>query len=207
MNGTPSLRDAAEHAKRVALGQESPIAPPAPAPVIAASGIVPLGVPTTIAAPALAPPTPYAWEPPPGFDPVPQDFLLYHPDFCDGRAIFGILVDAIPLLFQRGPGTEGTVVPAVWGLIVQLMEDTLALDPSASRRVIVARPGQEIMVGADHVALRRLVRAALDPQSVGEVWLRPDPQVRLLYGADHHQAWITRHGKNFARKSIKRSAA
>ena len=51
------------------------------------------------------------------------------------------------------------------------------------------------------------MRAALDKQSVGEVWLRPDPQVRLQYGVDHHAAWITRHGKMFPRSSIKRAAA
>lgn len=200
MNGSPapaapSYAAAADLAFRTAMGGAPPGPIRAPAPPIP---------PPAAAGPA---PTPFAWTPPPGFEPVPQDFLLYHPDYSDGRAIFGVLVDAIPVAYQHTGAADGTVVPALHGLIVQLIEETLVLDPSASRRIVAARPGQEIMVVADHLALRRLVRAGLDANGVAEVWLRPDPEVRLTYGPDHYAAWIVRFGKMFPRKAIKRTGA
>lgn len=185
-----SLADAA----RLASSVMSPEPPPAPTPQPQTAANDPS---------VIVPPTPFAFEPPPGFTTIPQDFLVYHPDFGQGRAIYGMLVDAIPLLWTQASNSQG-VIPAMYGLIVQLIEETLVIDPTWNT-AIVAKSGQEIMVGADHVALRRLVRAALDPKQVGEVWLRPNLEMQVKYGEMDYRAWDTRAGRTFRRQDVKRT--
>lgn len=179
-----------------------PPPPPAPWPI---PGDPRPAATVTGGAPVQAPPTPHAFEPPPTFQILAPDFALYHPDHCDGRSAYGILVDALPILFKRHHVDTNVMVPAIYGLVMILIEETLVLDFSGKRPVI-AKPGQEIMIGADHLKLARLVRAALDPKGVGEIWMRPDRDVRVAYGPDDYRSWDVRHGQMFPREQIKRAA-
>lgn len=169
-------------------------APAAPAPEAPAEASAPeLAAPEPAPEP-IEPPTPFAWEAPPGFEPVPQDFLLFVPDRAQGRAILGILVDEIELPRDRSTGRA---------LVLVLLEPAPLV--TAEGTIVEGRPGQEVLVEVTHF-LRRLVRAARDRESVGELWLRPIGRMRAD-GGDSLTLWDIRHGKTFPRASVRRGGA
>lgn len=139
----------------------------------------------------IEPPTPFAWEPPPHFEPVPQDFLLYSPDRSQQRALLGLLVDEIEFPRDRSMGRA---------LVLVLLEPVPLV--TADGTLVMGRPGQEVLVEVTHF-LRRLVRAARDPNSVGELWMRPVGHMRTD-GGDTLTLWDIRGGKIFPRHTIKR---
>lgn len=142
----------------------------------------------------LEPPTPFAFDAPPHFEPIPQDYLLYVSDRAQGRALLGVLVDEIELPRDRS---------SVRALMFVLLEPTPLV--TADGTLVEGRPGQEVLVEVNHW-LRRLVRAARDPQSVGEVWMRSVGRMRCD-GGDTLTLWDLRHGRTFPRSSIKRGGA
>lgn len=137
------------------------------------------------------PPTPFAWSPPEGFEPVSQDFLIYSPDNNHGRACFGVLLDAIDI-----PRDKSTIK----ALVMLLIEATMAVD--ADGRVVEARAGQEVLVECSHF-LRRLLRAAHDQKSVGELWLMPVGKL-AAEGGDTITLWDIRGGKVYPREKFSR---
>lgn len=154
------------------------------APKVSESGVY-------VPAPAPAPPTTFAYESPEGFAPLPQDFLIYSPDHCDGRSILCLPVDVIDL-----PRSQSSIK----ALVCLLLEPTLVVD--AMGHVVEARAGQEVLVECGHF-IRRLIRAAMDPKSVGEVWMRPSGKMSSE-GGDTITLWDIRYGKTFPRDQIRR---
>lgn len=161
---------------------------PAPEPT---PELIPEPQPKPPAPEPIEPPTPFAWEAPPHFEPIPQDFLLYSPDRAQGRALLGVLVDEIELPRDKSAGRA---------LVFVLLEPVPLV--TADGTIVEGRPGQEVLVEVTHF-LRRLLRAARDPQNVGEVWLRPVGRMRAD-GGDSLTLWDLRFGKLFPRAQIKR---
>lgn len=141
--------------------------------------------------PVMEPPTPFAWESPPGFEPIPQDFLLYSAERSQGRALLGILVDEIELPRERSTGRA---------LVLVLLEPVPLV--TADGTLVEGKPGQEVLVEVTHF-LRRLLRAAKDREQVGEVWLRSVGWMAADSG-DRLPLWDLRHGRTFPRSSVKR---
>lgn len=142
----------------------------------------------------VEPPTPYAYAAPEHFEAIPQDFLVYSPEHAQGRALLGVLVDEIELPRDRSTGRA---------LVLVLLEPVPLI--TADGTIVEGRPGQEVLVEITHF-LRRLVRAARDPRTVGEVWLRPIGRLPTSSG-DSITLWDLRHGKTFPRSSVRRGIA
>jgi hypothetical protein len=145
-------------------------------------------------APPVEPPTPYAYAAPEHFEAIPQDFLVYSPEHAQGRALLGVLVDEIELPRDRSTGRA---------LVLVLLEPVPLI--TADGTIVEGRPGQEVLVEITHF-LRRLVRAARDPKTVGEVWLRPIGRLPTAAG-DSITLWDLRHGKTFPRSSVRRGVS
>lgn len=142
--------------------------------------------------PEPAPPTQFAWEAPQHFQKLPQDFLIYSPDHCAGRAILSIPLDVIDI-----PRDKSTIK----ALVCLLLEPAPVIDADGS--IVEARIGQEVLVECGHF-IRRLIRAALDPRNVGEVWMRPVGKL-TGEGGDTITLWDIRYGKTYPRDKVKRS--
>lgn len=141
--------------------------------------------------PPKEPPTPFAWEAPEGFQKLPQDFLIYSPDAAQGRSILCIPLDVIDM-----PRDKSTIK----ALVCMLLEPTPLVD--ADGTIVHGQVGQEVLVECGHF-VRRLVRAALDPKNVGEVWMRAIGKLRAE-GGDSITLWDIRYGKVYPRDKIKR---
>lgn len=133
-----------------------------------------------------SPAPPYAFSPPDGFQVVPSDFYTYSPDRAGGRAIYGILLHFLDL----NPGK---------GLLFVLIEPTLCL--AADGLTLVEAPiGAKVMVPAGF-ELRKLIRKAVDPTKVGEIWMRPTQKVALENG-DYMWFWDVRYGAIHSRQLV-----
>jgi hypothetical protein len=178
----------------------APEAPAAAPEAPAAAPEAPAAAPEAPPAPAMfnppepepEPPTTFSWDAPSHFQKIPQDFLIYSPDRCDGRSILSIPLDVIDL-----PRDKSTIK----ALVCMLLEPTLLVD--ADGTAVEGRVGQEVLVECGHF-LRRLIRAAMDPRNVGEVWMRPIGKLRGE-GGDAITLWDIRYGKTYPRDKVKRS--
>lgn len=132
----------------------------------------------------------FGFSPPPSFEVVPPDFVLYDPERSGSRSILGILHNSIELPKQNSSGRA---------LVITCMEPTLVVDNSG--RVFESAVGQDIIVEASFW-LVCLVRRAMHKEKVGEVWLKPIRKV-LCAGGDFQYEWEIRSGRLHDRETFR----
>lgn len=137
------------------------------------------------------PPTMFAFVPPEHMTRIPHDYLLFDPERCDGRALFGVPHTVVPLPKQTSVGQA---------IVFCAIEATPCV--VADGRIVECKPGEDILVEVSHW-LRRLLRGALDQQSVGEVWARPVGKRRTQDG-DFIMEWDLRSGRTWPRNEFRR---
>lgn len=133
----------------------------------------------------------FGFSPPPSFEVVPPDFVLYDPERAQGRSILGILHGSIELPKQHSAGRA---------LVITCMEPTLVVDNSG--RLFESTIGQDIIVEATFW-LVCLVRRAMHKEKVGEVWLRPLRKL-LCAGGDYQYEWEIRSGRLHDRDTFRK---
>ncbi len=168
------------------------VGPPQLTVTSSASGEQPVAVQVPVAAPAPPAPFPervsvpsgpeFGFAPPPSFEAVPPDFVLYDPERANGRAILGILHHTMELPKQHSAGRA---------LVITCMEPTLVVDNTG--RVFESAIGQDIIVEATFW-LVCLIRRAMDKDKVGEIWIRPLRKV-MCAGGDYQYEWEIRGGR------------
>lgn len=137
-----------------------------------------------------APPTSFAFEPPPNFVRIPHDFLLFDPERCDGRALLGVPYNVISLPKQTSVGKA---------IVFCAIEPTPCV--LADGRIVECKPGEDVLLEVSHW-LRRLTRGAMDQENVGEVWARPIGRRRSQDG-DFIMEWDLRSGRTWPRNDFK----